>query len=365
MSSYDRVRDEYIEQIRAPFCSIYQVGAVGAPGISDLDLFVVLGNGQKARFSDFGVHALNKDQRYILMHEPWVVNEQIFKNLHKIFPFFDIKHVSGHKLDNDIPPMSSASDIDAFIFHMEYILTKMPRSLIDLLHSGQTISARNTLVLINSLKHSVELFRLAGGEVPGRWDRYFERFEQFRKSVPGESDHSLLLLRKYLYQAIFISFGLIRLTIDLLPKYSERRHPLEQGMLNGFFSARLVANWTLSEALEYALCRYRYGGRWLVLPVEFACFWSFVASYESTIGNFMARNLTAKVRVQFYNEDVIKRHLDVLDEYIEFCRNELGYRGSIWLTLGAGDSSFVRIGRYIKIQLTRFRRTCQQFGLEL
>jgi hypothetical protein len=83
--------------------SIYQIGGVSAPGISDLDLIIVLNDNAKEFtqiWSDY-IKQQSKNSKYIFTHYPFLVNEEIFGNgdFLKIFPVFNLIYISGKEYD--------------------------------------------------------------------------------------------------------------------------------------------------------------------------------------------------------------------------------------------------------------------------
>ncbi len=354
-SDYDDVREDYIKSLDVPVRAIYQVGSVGAPGISDLDLFVVLENDTNASFADFSISNLTEKQRYIMMHEPWVINKSIFKKLNKIFPYFDLVQVYGEPM---APSKSdhTISKIDAFIFLSEYTVTKIPRSLVDLLHAPEALSARLAIVLINSLRHSIVLYYRSGGNSVHEWNVFIKNFDIFRKQGLTGSRNEEHELRKHLYQSLIISFQLIekvgQLSQCFLVENNTTYTPVEDGILRGFFSARFLQNWSVELALNEAIRQYKYAGHWLILPSSLGLYWEAVPA-NNRFGKYISKMLNYNSGGKLRIYEGINTHVEAVDEYIQFSHKNLSYRGSIWITMGAGDSFFVRNGRLIKIYLKR------------
>lgn len=359
LADYDDVRQAYINSIKAPIRSVFQIGSVGVPGVSDIDLFVVLDDDVKASFSDFAVSNLTNQQRYIMMHEAWIINKTLLHRMDRIFPYFDLVHVQGPASDASIPRQGAISPECAFCFLMEYSLTKIPRSLIDLLHR-KIVPARTALVLINSVRHSIELCRISGGLIKPEWDEFLEGFEAFRRSVPKGTDENQNALKKYFCRAILLGFELLSEVAETVVRRSGRDNvELHRARLEGFFSATFSADWTVDESLDSALNKYRYAGNWLLLPSELLHYWTWGASHPSVLGEFIDKRLPVRIKSSFPEPSYVNDHFDAVCEYISFSRNMLRYRGSIWVTLGAGESRLFETARFAKAVLMRAR---WQFG---
>ncbi len=357
-SDYDDVRNAYIRALKVPVKSIYQVGSVGAPGISDLDLFVILDDVENARFKDFSNLQLSKEQRYIMTHEPWVVNESIFEKLNRLFPYFELIHVHGANFEVDVLDRKGVLPEYAFVFLSEYVVTKIPRVFVDMLHGAIPMSVRFSIVLINSLRHSIGLYYISGGERVVKWDLFIDNFDEFRKTTFTGSLAEEAELKQYFFQAIIISYQLIEKMDDLLNSLflSNSDSRFNDNCLSGFYSVRFVKDWSVDRALYEAVYRYKYGSDWLLLPASLQSYWMVASKDRGVFGCYISKILGHDTSLcELTINDAIASHVEVINEYIEFSRQRLSYRGSIWLTLGAGDELFVRYARLMIVYLKRVK----------
>lgn len=78
--------------------SVYRMGGVSAPGISDLDVVIVLHGGAAVPPFDFAAH-LDADARYTLMHSAFVVPEVFWQNRNLFFTFNNLELLSGDTVE--------------------------------------------------------------------------------------------------------------------------------------------------------------------------------------------------------------------------------------------------------------------------
>lgn len=360
IKDYKKVLESYLiktcdkQTVRA----VLQVGSVGAPGVSDLDLFIVLKDDVTARFKQFGISKLTSDEHYIMMHEPLVINEPILSNLRILYPYFDLIQVFGNPVDEKVLEKPEINSMNALCFLAEYVITKIPRVLVDEFIYNKHIRARLALVLVNSVRHSISMLKLAGGTVDGRWEVFFNSFNRFRQTCPEQSKENEDILKNFIAGAVEISFELVDATDKLLKKLfscQEQREKQMEGKLRGLFPVSFTYNWSVEKAITPLLKNPKNKQKSYHLPIGFLYYCSFISKHKSHLGRFMFRNLSTKKVVAFKDEVKLFQHLESVEEYILFSRKRLNYRGSVFITLGAGDNFLERSGRFGKSLLKRVR----------
>ena len=76
--------------------AVYKMGNVSVPGISDLDMIVVLGD--EATIPDFAFPTiLNTVEKYTLMHSVFVVTETFWRNRQLYYVYDNLHHLRGEK----------------------------------------------------------------------------------------------------------------------------------------------------------------------------------------------------------------------------------------------------------------------------
>lgn len=83
--------------------AVYQIGNLASPGISDLDIVIVVDN--VAEFSSERVLVdLSEEERYTLMHGLFCVNVEFWRNRHLFFKFDNLKVLFGQDVEPDNLP---------------------------------------------------------------------------------------------------------------------------------------------------------------------------------------------------------------------------------------------------------------------
>ncbi|MFC1864249.1 hypothetical protein ACFLYG_00250 [Chloroflexota bacterium] len=85
--------------------SVYQRGSVSHPGISDIDLLIVLKD-EPGDFSwqKYSIKTLSEKDQYIFVHEPMVISESLAGKIKYFFPVFQIERLWGKSFDFVEPP---------------------------------------------------------------------------------------------------------------------------------------------------------------------------------------------------------------------------------------------------------------------
>lgn len=181
-AAYAEVISEYVSLLsaRGGVRSVYQFGSVGVPGLSDIDLIVVLKN----RLIPGRLRYLLVDQpagisRYLFVHHPLFVNQRLFEKLNYMFPLFNLSHVWGEHLSMD--KVGERHRYDLAVAHLiNMLITKVPVDFYEFLINDKALSARNTIGMLNSFKHTYNLYQAISGDAIEEIENYVRTFEEFR-----------------------------------------------------------------------------------------------------------------------------------------------------------------------------------------
>ena len=125
-----------------PPLAIYQLGQVAAPGISDLDFIIVFPRGQKLNWSDFQPKAFPDWVNELLLHSPYVCDDEAWTQLPAWYPIFNLRHLWGKHLA--VPALSKELQTGcAFGMLIDFLMFKLPRYILVLSWSSAT-SRENT-----------------------------------------------------------------------------------------------------------------------------------------------------------------------------------------------------------------------------
>ena len=154
--------------------AIYGMGGINDPGISDLDLILVLKDDGTLTHNDY--QFLDSLDSYIFSHRPFVISEKIFPYLPYLFFASDLSRLGGAEYEFFTPESDLEKRQLAWILCAEAAIGQ----LFDLVYQitfRKKISLRNSLLKLNSIKHNIKLAEQVGDGMDG------ERFEEFTKEI--------------------------------------------------------------------------------------------------------------------------------------------------------------------------------------
>lgn len=162
--------------------SIYQMGGLSQPGISDIDLIIVTKSDSLYNNSvNVSRNAIcdNDIEKYMLMHAPFVIPDKVFHQIDTIFYCSDLKLLYGEEqyVQNYDEAFSEISSIYKMI---SVIIHTYPRFEV----YGRDISLRSFLTFGYSLKHSYRLLQLYEKDfIDHLIEHFIEEITLLRKSI--------------------------------------------------------------------------------------------------------------------------------------------------------------------------------------
>ncbi len=168
--------------------SVYQMGGWTQPGISDIDLIVIVK--QLVDSDVISLNLMNKalarnlDEAYMLMHAPFVISEKGFQDLDLFFYCSDLKKLRG----KDITINKNPDDLQeiAELYKLVSVLAHTyPRFF-----SGQkTMSLRSFLTFGYSLKHTYRIIKDFDNTFSNaQIEHYVQEMTKLRKKVIETSE---------------------------------------------------------------------------------------------------------------------------------------------------------------------------------
>ncbi len=213
-------------------CSIYQIGSVSTPGISDLDILFVFNDNIQDIHNKHGYKVLNNRDQYILMHGFFAINKYLFKEMRYFYIPGELRLLWGEELE--IEEIPRARFLEKYIvseFVLGIFFTLM-RAL-----ENKVLKVRNLLCVLNALKYDFAVPGLAEETFQdGQW--LVESISQLRGSWFALSkkvriERLIEMLRNF--PAVLLKFlAYIDENLDLLSilDYNESTNRLKFGINN-------------------------------------------------------------------------------------------------------------------------------------
>lgn len=129
-------------------CSIYQIGEINEPGISDIDLIVVFDDKIKSFSRSYRKILTNKDS-YLLMHSIFGMPVSIFKKSEYLVPISSLRKLKGSDIPRDRNLTSEEKNKLAEIYVLEFFVENLFNLASQLI--VRELKVRNILCSLNAL----------------------------------------------------------------------------------------------------------------------------------------------------------------------------------------------------------------------
>ncbi len=330
--------------------SVYQVGSIGVPGISDIDYFIVYKNDKNDFFGKYHILNLSKDSKYMFYHNCWFVNEKVIENLGYWFPFFNLDKVYG-----DIINIKKIKEIEIdLILATQYLISKIPYDLIDYSIKRKKFYQRTMLVSIHSLRHTVKLIDRIG-YAKKNWLSFCEEFDRFRKNWFKEKNREDRLI-KFSAKSILISLDIIEMFDKILIENFNIQAPKDSFKLHsGNKDFYFLNKWDKDKILKKYMIQKFKDIRYY--PSSFAYYLYLRSIDNGNLGKQMRKKFPRNIKYSVPKniKTSFSKYEQILNEFNEFNKKKFwmtanGYH-TLWASYYAENSSLNYI--YDKIFKTR------------
>lgn len=161
--------------------SIYQIGQVSAPGISDLDFILVFETDQLLEWHHYQPDFFPKWIQELFTHPPYVTTLKTWPDLQGWHPTFNMRLVWGRELP---PPVIQDKDIEQGLslgMLIDYLSVKLPVDLI-YFRKQPSIRVRTLLCMIHSVKYIFLLAQKAKVPVLPDSEAFIRKIDIFRRN---------------------------------------------------------------------------------------------------------------------------------------------------------------------------------------
>ena len=267
MDYYNFAADKFVDKYSGnqDVISIYLFGQVSVAGISDLDFIVVLKEPQERPFGkEYSIMSFNEDLRYIYNNtQPFIVNEDVFKNFWKIFPTSNLKLIYG----KDIRPKKELKEEVSSSFYNTLILIDVCNYFYPGIFLGQLFSkqlnVRYALLILNSLKFPLKMFMDISGSKQDNWIKFIDNVRILRESwfsSEGQGQHQTLIAT--LKEAIAVSLDLV-VKLDSHLKQHLWTHPAEKSIcISKVLGKTFVSPFNKKQTLSGEIREFSQTGSW-------------------------------------------------------------------------------------------------------
>ncbi len=193
LSIYEDLISTYVNKVSkvAGVKSIIQIGSFTAPGLSDIDLIVVVNDQTPPKWEDISIKNIIKEKKgsEVIAHEVFVYPESLAQYIEGLF-YLDRKKILFGK---DIGNVFSKKEIEKLklILSFEYSVHRM-ETLFSML-SLPNIQTRNILLFYSTLRHTIKLLNDFNFISTAEKEKKIKQIEDLRqKSINCKSENELI-----------------------------------------------------------------------------------------------------------------------------------------------------------------------------
>lgn len=227
--------------------SIYQIGEVSAPGISDIDLILVFDGRSKIEWCRYEPTNFPASVSNLLTHPPICCTQESLGKINGWFPAFDFRLVWGKDVGIKTREFSPGM---ALGYLTDYLITKMPVDLFRFVVDG-TASARDLLLLLNSNKYIVHLADTAQIQSPDWAQSAIDEVTRLRNGwfSRTQSENQKLLHNCFEEHLLLNQKMLLSLT-DQFRKIKPLQEHQSTAFTDGYWTFEFIDDWSLSKAYK-------------------------------------------------------------------------------------------------------------------
>lgn len=272
---------------------IIQQGQIAVPGISDLDLILVLNNSSKSEGVDSLLKSWNEfseQAKYLCYHHPFMIDEKHLKLLTELWPVSNCKNI---RTGESITELNSSSKQQLLAVLEITIFTDFIEELFNPLLK-KTIDIRNVLIRLHSLSHSItklEEFNITNYE----WKDFRNNVLDTRKNWFSYSiEKQNKIIYAMIIQAIPVLLGVIDELKKIVENYVSYNQKINDSQIFGVLNKKLffVSNWSPTKCLAEINEIFNNTGEFaMILPFEFL---AVIASYQKN-SEILSRCISERV----------------------------------------------------------------------
>lgn len=261
IAEYENLKSKLTNQLieNDSVLSVYQMGSVRHPGISDLDIICVFKNGSQCH-KNFRLD-LNADEKNILTHGVFGIEEQDLTQSMSYNLISNLKFLGGKDLDLDKAEVNTNDDIKKQIA-LEYLVKML--ITIDAQVTIKIVKLRAFLLLAKAIEFDLELLDVKSGKLYDLVKKVIQYRSQWYTNKPSKKDITNLVL----------SFNSeLRLFLEKELLVSKLYLPTETIILPG--------NFTIQKSDAFSIDH-----KGLVLPNQFSFFGRKYISLQNRLNSF-------------------------------------------------------------------------------
>ncbi len=286
--------------------ALFRFGSISAPGISDIDYFIVTKE-EDLNFRYKCPHdKLTEREKYLFQHYPSAILPQsLLPKLHLLAPFFEIECIyqrEGYNLDT---PSIEITKEEALIFLADVIFMAYPKIVV-CLREKKSIDIRQALTVLYALRYPIALLKRIGMRKK-IWEEFIKEGELLRKDWfrQHQREQQIVYL---LEKAVHIVMDII-VTFDTFCENKKMNKENKNVMWKSrTVSVRFEEKYDRMRALNEIESSYAKKKTVVsILPQSIASHLQEYGTQENSFGKYVRRHLVGSQKVQTNNCSLVRK----------------------------------------------------------
>lgn len=208
---YEEIVAAFVNKLKKydDILAVYQIGSINTPGISDVDLLIVLKDKAAIDPRLLSIKSLNEEEKYVFMHEARILNVSALRHLNYRFNVESLKKIyDKYHLNLTLDEYLDDNEFQKVSIIIDYSMDLIERFIS--LITVKKVYVRPMLCLLLSLRHTIIVFNSMGiGDVEGS-DDYIENVVNLRNRCFELTIEELVnQMVTYAYKAVDIIMDII------------------------------------------------------------------------------------------------------------------------------------------------------------
>lgn len=259
LTTYDKLISTYTDHVKnvPGVKSIVQMGSFTTPGLSDIDLIVIVDNVNPPHWDDISIRKLLRDEEgfEVIVHDVFVYPEYLSGYIDGLFYIDNKKILFGNPIGEKLPQYKIEEL--KLILTFEYTVNRL--EVLVALTSLPMIKLRDALLFISTLRHTYRLLLNFDIITKEYCDQKIEEIEELRINSINDDDE---LIKEELNQWIIPSYKILFESVNLIgEKLGYKNAPkLKKWILN--YKKLIVDFNNADEAVNFFVNKERFNKKY-------------------------------------------------------------------------------------------------------
>ena len=181
--------------------SVYRIGSVTAPGISDIDLLVVFKDGAATAYDP--LKKLDEIGQYLYIHNLFGCSHSHFQEAFKVTQFHNYRLIGG----TETRPLSEISKSDLTLLNQQTALEYMIKmiAVMSVQRSHRVLKVRSFLLEARALEYDLEFLGISSGELFEVIQQIIELRKKWFVSSSSQAKVEVLFDKLFALLTVFVS----------------------------------------------------------------------------------------------------------------------------------------------------------------